>query len=148
MDGADPPLSEEGLARMQAEARGMTALGIAFDAVIASPLARARQTAGVVAGGSGPGVREVEIAPALSPGCRLRDLPGLFEGRDAARAILLVGHQPDLGRIVAELAGLPEPLPLSRGALCCLEVSGWPPRPPATIERLLDPEYLAKRGER
>ena len=142
--GSDPALSEEGVMLMEGEALGMTRLGLRFDAILTSPLRRAEQTARVVARTLGI-VGKVETSRALAPGCRLSGLSALFDAHRAARAILLVGHQPDMGRIAAELTGALDPPPLEKGTLCCLEVAGWPPRPPATLERVLSPGFL--RGQ-
>ncbi len=57
--GADPPLSPDGEAQARATAAELAARG-PFDAVVSSPLHRARQTADLVAGALGLEVREVE----------------------------------------------------------------------------------------
>src|SRR5262245_64180072 len=46
---AERPLSHKGVKRMRKAAKGVRRLGIAFDAVLTSPLLRARQTAEIVA---------------------------------------------------------------------------------------------------
>ena len=143
--GDDPPLAEEGIALMEAEARGIAALGLRFDAILSSPLRRARQTAGIVADALGLSDR-MSVHHELSPGCRLIGLTPLFRAHLAAGSLLLVGHQPDMGRIVSDLIGDRETLHLDRGALACLEVAGWPPGPPATLARLLGPDFLAGRS--
>ena len=142
--GDDPPLSMEGTALMEAEARGIAALGLLFDAILSSPLSRARQTAGIVAHALGLEDR-MTVHQALAPGCRLNGLKPLFSANRASGSILLVGHQPDLGRIAADLTGKRETLRLDRGALACLEVAGWPPEPPATLVRVMAPDSLAGR---
>jgi len=127
---------------MEAEARGIAALGLRFDTILSSPLSRARQTAAIVADELGLADR-MTVHEALSPGCRLVGLAALFRANLAAGSILLVGHQPDLGRIASDLIGQRETLHLDRGSLACLEVACWPPEPPATLERFLGPDSLA-----
>src|SRR5262249_54567186 len=123
----------------------LAAMGMPLDLIVTSPLRRARQTATAVVEALGLQDR-LEVAPALAPGCRLADLAPLLKGRRSLGSVLLVGHQPDLGGMAAELLGSRGPMPLDRGAMICLEVTGWPPRPPATLERLLDPGFLKQRG--
>src|SRR5919199_4506091 len=74
---------------------------VAFDAVLSSPLLRARETAELVAR------RRPEIDDRLSPGATAADVRAAVAGR--GETVLVVGHQPDCGRVVAELTGGPEP---------------------------------------
>jgi phosphohistidine phosphatase len=76
-------------------------LGIEFDAVLSSPLLRARETAELVAG------REPETDERLAPGADADAVLAVVAGR--GDRVLVVGHQPDCGRIVAALTGGPEP---------------------------------------
>src|SRR5438093_1192036 len=46
------PLTEEGIARMRKAAHGLARVGVTLDAVLTSPLVRARQTAEIVAAAS------------------------------------------------------------------------------------------------
>lgn len=144
-EGGDPPLSEQGVMEMSEEARGMVSLGLTFDAIVTSPLRRAAQTALIVAGALGIEDR-LEICEPLSPGCGLPALGPSFDQHRSARAILLVGHQPDLGRIAADLIEAEGSLSLGRGDLCCLDVAGWPPRPPATLASLMSARFLRERA--
>jgi phosphohistidine phosphatase len=64
--------------------------------VLASPAARAQETAAAL----GVPVRTVE---ALAPGARVRDLLAAAGWPDRKSAVVVVGHQPDLGRAAAFL---------------------------------------------
>ena len=81
--------------------RRLRELGLEPDAIVSSPLLRARETASAL----GLGTPEVDerLAPGASPG----------DVRDAAlgrgETVLVIGHQPDCGRAVASFAGGPEP---------------------------------------
>jgi phosphohistidine phosphatase len=75
--------------------------GVSFDAVLSSPLLRARETAELVSG------RRPEIDDRLAPGATAEDVRGAVAGR--GETVLVVGHNPDCPRIVAELTGGPEP---------------------------------------
>lgn len=76
------------------------------DAVVSSPLLRARQTADAVARASGldPAVH-VGLAPGATP-ATLRDA---VAGR--GETVVAIGHQPDCGDIVEELTGERRPFP-------------------------------------
>lgn len=143
-DEADPPLSEAGALRMEREARGMASLGLRFDAIVSSPLIRAAQTARIVSRAvSHEGVMAAEEA--LGSGCTLPRLAQVLARHAAARSVLVVGHQPDMGRLAAALVGSSSPVPFQKGTLCCVEVPRWPaPRddPKGALTFLLPPEIL------
>ena len=76
------------------------------DRILSSPYARARQSAGIVAGAATPPVA-VEILRALEPEREPSDvLDALARLRIAAGHVLVVGHQPLLGLLVGRLTGL------------------------------------------
>jgi phosphohistidine phosphatase len=88
------------------------------DAVLSSPLLRARQTAEAIARELDVKAEPVEL---LAPGATEADLLAAVDGRGAI--VVAVGHQPDCGQIVAALNGGAEP-----------------PFPPAGMARLDLPE--------
>jgi phosphohistidine phosphatase len=71
-----------------------------LDAVVASPLLRARETAAAIA-------EAVSLQPAvderLAPGATAGDVQAAVRGR--GERVAVVGHQPDCGDVVAELTG-------------------------------------------
>ncbi|MDX6486922.1 MAG: phosphohistidine phosphatase [Gaiellaceae bacterium] len=75
--------------------------GLEPDAVVSSPLLRARETAAAL----GLGLPEVDER--LAPGATPLDIREIAERR--GELVLVVGHQPDCGQAVAELGGGPEP---------------------------------------
>lgn len=95
---SERPLTDKG--RRQAEAAGaaLTRLEVTFDACLASPRVRARDTAAIVCAALG---LEPRIADELSGG------PFDAEALAAAHGprVLLVGHEPDLSEAVLELTG-------------------------------------------
>ena len=90
----------------QARALGMelAANGIRPAVILTSPLVRARQTAEAV--GRAVGV-PVEIDERLAPGATVEGVEEAVDGR--GETVLAIGHQPDCGRIAAELTGGPPP---------------------------------------
>jgi len=72
--------------------------------VLTSPLLRARQTGAELAGALGCGTEPDER---LAPGATTETLRAALAGR--GDEVVVVGHQPDCGRIAAELTGGAEP---------------------------------------
>lgn len=95
------PLTPEG--REQAKRLGATlrAEGFDADAVLCSPLLRARETARALELG------EPIVDERLAPGASPDDIRTAATGRGGT--VVVVGHQPDCGRAVAELGGRDEP---------------------------------------
>jgi phosphohistidine phosphatase len=74
------------------------------DAVLTSPLLRARETATELGRAL---AAPVEPDERLAPGATADTVRQAVRGR--GDTVLVVGHQPDCGRIAAELSGGPEP---------------------------------------
>jgi phosphohistidine phosphatase SixA len=70
------------------------------DAVLSSPLLRARETAAAIAEAAG---LEAEADERLAPGATADDVRGVTAGR--GETVVAVGHQPDCSEIVFELTG-------------------------------------------
>jgi phosphohistidine phosphatase len=145
------PLSARGIKRMRKAARGLKRLEITFDALLTSPLLRARQTADIVAQAIGLNDRVEEIS-GLAPESSVDNLIfGLarFRGREH---VLLVGHEPLLSQMMTFLLtgkkNESSNIPLKKGALCRIEVDGLPPDKPGTLHWLLAPKQLRLLGER
>lgn len=75
--------------------------GVEPDAVLTSPLLRARETAADL------GFGEPEPLDELSPGATAEDVQTAIAGR--GETVVVVGHQPDCSRITAALRGGAEP---------------------------------------
>jgi phosphohistidine phosphatase len=71
------------------------------DAVVTSPLLRARETAVAL------GLGEPAVDERLAPGAAPDEIREAATGRGAT--VLVVGHQPDCGQAAAALGGGPEP---------------------------------------
>jgi phosphohistidine phosphatase len=89
--------------RAQARALGdeLRANGVAPDAIVCSPLLRARETAATLDLG------EPVIDERLAPGATPEDIRAVADGR--GEVVLVVGHQPDCGRAAAMLGDGVEP---------------------------------------
>jgi len=118
-EGADAgrPLTREGKDRMAREAQTIAALSLKLDAIITSPLLRAKQTAEIVASQLGMTVAEDSR---LGIGFDIRALRDILAERHDADAILLVGHEPGMSLTIAAAIGGGR-VALKKGALACLE---------------------------
>ncbi len=111
------PLTEKG--RRQAERLGglLAAAGFVPDAVITSPLVRARQTAEIVAGILGAAPR---TEPRLGEPLDLATLDAILDDAGSPRRPILVGHDPDFSELVSALVGAP--ILMRKGALARVDV--------------------------
>ena len=99
---AERPLTDEGIEKMKAEAKFIAQLGLGLDAIVSSPFTRAYQTAEAVAKRLD---LEVTEDPLLAPGFDAQRLRELVRRYPDAKAIALVGHEPDFSRTISELIG-------------------------------------------
>jgi phosphohistidine phosphatase len=111
--------------------------GIRFSRILASPLVRAVQTADILAeqlGFEG----EVIPAPQLAPGFDVEGMNAILDAFPDEAGIALVGHEPDLGRIVSQLLSLPRGCAMPKGAVAALILPDAGNRLCGTLEWLLD----------
>jgi phosphohistidine phosphatase len=150
MSDEERQLTEQGKERMAQAARGMRRLGLEFDAIMTSPLARARQTAEIVA---------TEYNDEPSPQTMLE----LAAGTSAARAvaalaplarherIMIVGHEPQLSAIVSILlTGSSERVSLQfkKGGCVALELPERAERAPSELLWMMTQGQLRKLRKR
>src|SRR6266849_5753535 len=95
------PLTAEGREHARELGERLRAQGFEPDAVVSSPLLRARETAVAL------GLGEPEVDERLAPGASSNDVRDAAAGR--GETVIVIGHQPDCGRAVAVLSGRPEP---------------------------------------
>ena len=79
------------------------------DAVVSSPLLRARETAEEISRAFGV---PAEVDERLAPGATTHDVRAVVAGR--GETVVAIGHEPDCGRAAAELGG-GEERPFSAG---------------------------------
>jgi phosphohistidine phosphatase len=134
--------------KMRSAARAITRLEPKFDAILTSPLLRARQTAEPVA--RALSLRDVLIeSDALSPQADPKAILLEIEKRRFGR-VLVVGHMPHLGRLLGYLlTGHTNTLiEIKKGALARIEFDGRIPKPPGTLTLLLTSKALAPQSRR
>jgi phosphohistidine phosphatase len=98
------PLTAEGRRAARRLGERLAADGVRPDAVLTSPLLRARETGAELARPTGI---EPEPDERLAPGATAEDVRAVADGR--GETVVVVGHQPDCGRIAAALTGGEEP---------------------------------------
>lgn len=90
--------------------------GIHLDAVLSSPLLRARQTADAIAASAGI---VAEPDERLAPGATTDSVRAAVAGH--GETVVVVGHQPDCGQIAAAISGGHAP-PFPAAGVCELEL--------------------------
>jgi phosphohistidine phosphatase len=78
--------------------------------VLSSPAVRAEQTVRALS-------RKYKVRDALSPGASVADVLETSGWPEARYPVLLVGHQPALGGMVAQLLGMPSNCAIRKGAV-------------------------------
>jgi len=94
-------LTPEGYEQATTLGDRLRAEGVEPDAVLSSPLLRARQTAEAL------GFGKPEPDDRLAPGATPADVREAIAGR--GETVVVVGHQPDCGRVASSLIGGEEP---------------------------------------
>jgi phosphohistidine phosphatase len=115
----DRPLTREGRERMEREAKTIARLNLELDAIITSPLVRAKQTAEIAAD-------PLKIEPAsderLGPDFDVQRLGEIIREHTGAGALLLVGHEPNMSETIGEIVGGAR-VDLKKGGLACVELN-------------------------
>jgi phosphohistidine phosphatase len=141
---ADRPLTPKGRRKLKEIAKGLQALDICFDLILASPYVRARQTAELVAQALGLR-RRLQFSDALVPGSSLKRLVELIHHLEPVPGeLLLVGHEPFLSDLISLLlsgqTGLA--ITMKKAGLCKLALDALEAGRCATLEWLLAPKQL------
>jgi phosphohistidine phosphatase len=138
------PLTAQGVKRMNRAAKGLRQLLGSVDRVLSSPCARAEHTARILARALDDA--NVEKADPLAPGADPAVLTDWLAGELPAGVAVLVGHEPDLSRLVSFLcAGRKTPLvEMKKGAACAVRFDGLPAKGQGTILWLMNQAQLRK----
>lgn len=94
-------LTGKGIRRMRREAKGMSAIGVAPDLIISSPLTRAMQTAEIVQQGLSEPPQTLtsrSLVPEAHPSQILHELADSYSSLDS---VMVVGHEPHLSSLIA-----------------------------------------------
>lgn len=114
-------LTEKGIKSVAKTMQGMARQGRKPRLIISSPLVRAVQTAQIAAGyacrKSG-----MLVSGLLQPGSDLDELREFLRTHDKAKRLLVVGHEPQLGSLVADLLQSKDSVPLKKSSCVALEI--------------------------
>lgn len=147
---AERPLTPKGIQRTRQLAGALEQMEVPFDAILSSPLVRARETAEIIArelkfGG------KVELTDSLTLSGSMENLVRqLTMLRPSPKNILLVGHEPYLSGFISLLCtgGPGMGLEMKKGALCRLETAAPSCGKCATLEWLLPPRVVGLKPDR
>lgn len=117
----DRPLTPEGEKKFKKVARGLARMAPRPDAILSSPLPRAWRTAEIAAAAFG------RLAPEKTPalvGGSLADLAQALGSHGSEATVALVGHEPHLSGVLAELlrSRAAERLTFRKGGAALVEV--------------------------
>lgn len=147
-DDDERPLSAAGKLKTHSAVVGLSRLERDISRVFTSPLLRCLQTAELLAEVALPadGVdTEAALAPAGSREALVRRLASVKD--DAT--VVLVGHEPDLGRLAGwMLFGTGDSLPLKKAGACVLEFDGPIRAGGAELGWYLSPRHLRELGKK
>jgi phosphohistidine phosphatase len=141
---AKRPLTPKGRRQLRTAAAAMKKMNLDLDLILSSPLLRAKQTAEVVAAELKLKKRLV-FADGLQPGGSVKELfRQLNDLMPAPENILLIGHEPDLSRLISLLTTGRENLAMDfkKGGLAKLEAEELRPVQCATLAWLLMPKQM------
>lgn len=152
-DDSARPLTEKGVARTRSAALGLLALERRLSVVLTSPLARALQTARLLAEAAELDA-PIEL-DALAPGESWRQvLAALARLHEETRlgdddVVALVGHEPELGKLAGVLLfGAPQSLPMKKAGACAVDFRGVPAAGTGSIRWFLGPRALRQLRRR
>ena len=143
----DRALTEEGRQKMARAASGLLSLEVQVDLLVSSPLVRARETADEIAQVYDSAERQVWEE--LSCGVDESALTNRLEECDPLADVMLVGHEPDIGEMLAYwLTGRIAAFHtrVRKGSVSCVRAGMLPPQGRATLEWMLTARQLGRLG--
>lgn len=147
MADAERRLTKKGREEIVRAGRWMAAQELRFDLIASSPLARAQETASVIAGCLGQPDR-LETWEILAPGGNPDTVCHQIGKYPNTRAILLVGHEPLLTALISRIITGNEDaaIALSKGALAKIRDFSSRTGPSGELHWLLTPAQMASSG--
>jgi phosphohistidine phosphatase len=115
-------LTERGERQARLAGVALARAGVSFEALLVSPKVRAQQTAQLAAEEWGEVQAALQTHAPLAGGFDAAQALDALAGTQADARVLLVGHEPDLSGIVAELTGAR--IDLKKGGLAVVRLDG------------------------
>jgi phosphohistidine phosphatase len=138
------PLTTKGIQRTKQLAHVLREMEITMDAVVTSPLTRARETAEIIARGMKL-PEALRVSENLAPSGSMEELVHQVNTiRPMPKNIMLVGHEPYLSGFISLLCtgGPGLPMVFKKGALCRLDLQVLSCGKCATLDWLLQPRVI------
>lgn len=138
-------LTTSGQEEMEKIASSMEKMGLEFDKILTSPLARAHETAKIVAKFQ-ESYGKIEDWDELSPEGNRLDLYRKLAKLEKDAHVLLVGHEPYLSTAIGEIisGSLSTRLVLKKGGMARVQITSFSPQPTGELRWLLTPKLLRK----
>jgi phosphohistidine phosphatase len=131
-------LTQRGERQARLAGVALARMGVEFEALLSSPKERALRTATVAAQTWRVQQRNrLEVHPPLAGGFDAQQALAALAGLSADGRLLVVGHEPDLSTVVAQLTGAR--IDLKKGGLAVVKIDG----PSGELLALLRPSELA-----
>ena len=145
-DDSRRPITTRGERKMKDVVAGLRRVVGTLDALGASPLLRAQQTAKIIAEAYGD--LPIHTVEALAPDSEPRALVNWLRQHGSANVVAIVGHEPHLGMLVTWLmtGRLASRVALRKGGACLLECSVRAAAGDATLQWALTPSQLRRIG--
>src|SRR5262245_21326611 len=142
-DDGERPLTDRGVERTRAAARGIARMERGIQVILTSPLARALETAHIL-GDHVPEAR-IDVHDVLRPGHSPRRMIEVCSSLDGVETLVLVGHEPDLGKLAGTIAfGAPSPMPLKKAGACAFDFDVHPASGAGRLAWFLPPRALRR----
>jgi phosphohistidine phosphatase len=104
--------------------------------VLVSPAQRCRQTADALG-------RSIKVMPALAPGASVDAVLKAARWPDGTEPVLVIGHQPTLGEVAAQLlGGSPQPWAIKKGAVWWLRNRDREGSAQVVLQAVMGPDCL------
>ncbi|HEY3134400.1 MAG TPA: phosphohistidine phosphatase SixA [Gemmatimonadaceae bacterium] len=146
-DDASRSLTSAGKKEMKEVAAGLKEIVESIDAIGASPLVRAQQTAEIVAKAYGD--VPIDTVDALRPGSDPSALVEWLGHQESAEVVAIVGHEPHLGMLVTWFmtGSTDSRVALSKGGAALLEFSSRVSSGGGVLDWLLKRSQLRQLGK-
>jgi phosphohistidine phosphatase len=142
----DRPLTRKGERRFQQAARGLARIEPRPDALLTSPLPRARQTAEIAA--QAWGKTKARKADVLAGGS-FAEVAGILDKLPRDITVAVVGHEPDVSELLAAILGSKDAAAFAfkKGGVAVVEVAG-PLGQGGSLVWAMPPRLLRRIGRR
>ncbi len=119
----DRPLTKDGIRKMKANVKGMSAFLPSSFTVVTSPLKRAFATAEIIASQNSSGIA-VTPDDGLLPDDKANDIIQTLKKYENHPTVVLVGHEPSLGRFLSfVLQQKSGSILVKKGSVICIDYS-------------------------